>query len=55
MLPATPQYGLVVLWFLIFTLGTLFQSGFGGAGLREQALRLVVASVVFIVMLTFFR
>lgn len=48
-------YGLVVLWYVIFSLGTLFQFGFGGAGLREQGIRLLAASVAFIVLLALIR
>lgn len=48
-------YGLVVLWYVIFVLGTLLQFGFGGLGLRTQAIRIGVASVAFIVMLALLR
>lgn len=48
-------YGLVILWYVIFVLGTLLQFGFGGQDLRTQAIRLGVASVVFIVILGLFR
>ncbi|MDZ7701190.1 MAG: hypothetical protein U5J98_03520 [Halobacteriales archaeon] len=48
-------YGLVILWYVIFVLGTLLQFGFGAAGLRQQGVQLAIASVVFIALLMIIR
>lgn len=49
-------YGLVVLWYAIFALGSLLQVGFGGGGdLRTQAIRFGVASVGFVLIIGLLR
>lgn len=48
-------YLLVIMLYAIYVLGTLFQFGFGGAGLRQQAIRVAAASVAFIIALMLLR
>lgn len=48
-------YLLVIMLYVIYVLGTLLQFGFGGAGLRQQGIRIAVASVVFILALMLLR
>lgn len=48
-------YGLVILWYVIFTFGTLLQYGFTGVTAETPAIRIGVASVAFIVALGLIR